>query len=185
MTEPPAMQPPADDGLADSDELLKLLYAELKLLAGAKLKREPFGQTLQATALVHEAYLRVNQDGKSKWQSKSQFFAAAAEAMRRILVENARRKQRIKHGGQLQRVPMDLLEIGSPEVREDILALDEALTKFESIDGQATELVKLRYFAGLTLAEAAEQLAIPPRSADRLWAYAKAWLHQELQGTEG
>ncbi|TXT21859.1 MAG: sigma factor [Planctomycetota bacterium] len=164
-------------------QLLPLVYDELRKLAVAKLAQEQPGQTLQATALVHEAYLRLVggvQAGKA-WDGRGHFFAAAAEAMRRILVDNARRKQRVRHGGDLARVVLnDELDIAVPEFREDLLALDTALDKLKQADGTAAELVQLRYFAGLTLAEAAEMLDISPRSADRIWAYAKAWLHREM-----
>ncbi len=166
-----------------AEQLLPLVYAELRQLAAAKLAREKPGQTLQATALIHEAYLRLvggAQAGKA-WDGRGHFFAAAAEAMRRILVEGARRKQRVRHGGELERVELkDDLDIEAPELREDLLELNAALDKLKQVDGTAAELVQLRYFAGLTLAEAAEMLDISPRSADRIWAYAKAWLHREM-----
>lgn len=164
-------------------QLLPLVYEELRQLAAAKLAHEKPGQTVQATALVHEAYLRLvggSQAGKA-WEGRGHFFAAAAEAMRRILVDSARRKHRRRHGGDFERVELDdELEIEAPEVREDVLALDVALDKLKQVDGTAAELVQLRYFAGLTLAEAAEMLDISSRSADRVWAYAKAWLHREM-----
>ena len=170
--------------------LLPLVYDELRRLARSKLTQERAGQTLQATALVHEAFLRlVAGDGEpSQWDGRSHFFAAAAEAMRRILVENARRKRRQRHGGDLVRVdlePHDLddLEIEAPQPREDLLALDAALNKLKQVDGTASELVQLRYFAGLTQAEAAEMLDLSTRTADRIWAYARAWLHREVQQT--
>jgi RNA polymerase sigma factor (TIGR02999 family) len=172
----------AGDTLA-ADKLLPLVYDELRKLATAKLSHEPPGQTLQATALVHEAYLRLVGDAKSSgWDSRGHFFAAAAEAMRRILVEAARRKKRFKHGGDRCRQSLDDLEIAAPEPREDLLALDEALDKLTTTDRQAADLVKLRYFAGLTLTEAAQIMGVSTRTADRLWAYARAWLHQELHG---
>ena len=164
-------------------QLLPLVYDELRKLAAAKLAHEKPGQTLQATALVHEAYLRLvggAQAGKA-WDGRGHFFAAAAEAMRRILVDGARQKQRVRHGGELERVELeDQLDIEAPEPREDLLALDTALDKLKQVDGTAAELVQLRYFAGLTLAEAAEMLDISTRSADRIWAYGKAWLHREM-----
>lgn len=172
----------AGDTLA-ADKLLPLVYDELRKLATAKLLHEPPGQTLQATAIVHEAYLRLVGDAKTPgWDSRGHFFAAAAEAMRRILVEAARRKKRLKHGGDQSRQNLDDVEITAPELREDLLALDEALDKLTAADQQAAELVKLRYFAGLTLPEAAQSMGVSPRTADRLWAYARAWLHQELSG---
>ena len=164
-------------------QLLPLVYDELRKLSAAKLAQEKPGQTLQATALVHEAYLRLvggAQAGKT-WDGRGHFFAAAAEAMRRILVDNARRKHRLRHGGELARIELDdELDIAVPEPREDLLALDAALDKLKLVDGTAAELIQLRYFAGLTLAEAAEMLDISARSADRVWAYAKAWLHREM-----
>ena len=167
---------------AAAEKLLPLLYHALRQLAAAKLVHELPNQTLQATALVHEAYLRlVGVEKNQHWDSRAHFFAAAAEAMRRILVDQARRKKRLRHGGDLARVELDDVEIEGPEPREDLLALDAALTKLKQVDGTAAELIQLRYFAGLTLAEAAQNLDISPRSADRTWAYAKAWLHDEIQ----
>ena len=170
---------------AAAAQLLPLLYNELRQLAAAKLVHERPGQTLQATALVHEAYLRLVADRREggNWDGRAHFFAAAGEAMRRILVDNARRKMRLKHGGNQSRVELDDLAIEALEPREDLLALDAALTKLKSADGTAAELIQLRYFAGLTLVEAAQILDISPRSADRTWAYAKAWLHREIQKT--
>ncbi len=166
-----------------AEQLLSLVYDELRKLATARLAQEKPGQTLQATALVHEAYLRLvggAQAGKA-WDGRGHFFAAAAEAMRRILVDNARRKQRVRHGGELVRGELDdELDIAVPEFREDLLELDATLDKLKQVDGTAAELVQLRYFAGLTLAEAAEMLDLSTRSADRIWAYAKAWLHREM-----
>ncbi len=165
-----------------AEQLLPLVYAELRKLAAAKLSQEKSGQTLQATALVHEAYLRlVDVEQPQQWSGRGHFFAAAAEAMRRILVENARRKQRLKRGGEQKRVswPSEPLANNVPD--ELILSVDESLEALAEQSAQAANLVKLRFFAGLTLPEAAAVLAISPRTADRLWAYAKAWLHQELQ----
>jgi len=165
-----------------AERLLPLVYDQLRQLAAAQLAREPPGQTLQPTALVHEAYLRlVGGANPERWNSRGHFFAAAALAMRRILVEAARRKKRLKHGGDHIRQDRELDQIVVPELREDLLALDEALDQLASVDRQAAELVHLRYFAGMTLPEAAQQMGISPRSADRLWAYARAWLHQALQ----
>lgn len=167
-------------------ELLPLVYAELRTLAAQKLALEPGGQTLQGTALVHEAYLRLlGPDGADQqWDNRGHFFAAAAESMRRILVENARRKQRLKHGGQFERQELDEISIDLPDVREDLLALDEALNKLATLDQAAVELIKLRYFAGLTIPEAAAAMQLAPRSAERLWAFARAWLQRELCGSE-
>jgi len=163
-----------------ADDLLPLVYEELRLLAAQRLSHEKPGQTLQATALVHEAYIRlVGHDGRT-WNSRGHFFAASAEAMRRILVDAARRKRTIKHGGDLQRVDLSDLELSIEESFEDLIALDEALSRLSEEDHVAAELVKLRYFAGLTLTQTAHALEISPRSADRCWAYAKAWLYQEL-----
>jgi RNA polymerase sigma factor (TIGR02999 family) len=172
-----------------ASRLLPLVYDELRQLAAQKLAREPPGQTLQPTALVHEAYLRVVASGQphasadsARWDGRSHFFAAAAEAMRRILVENARRKRRLKRGGDLVRLDFDEALLAAPKPREDLLALDEALNKLATVDKTAAELVQLRYFAGLSIPEAAEILGISRRTADRLWAYARAWLHQEIEG---
>jgi RNA polymerase sigma factor (TIGR02999 family) len=161
-------------------QLLPLVYDELRQLATQKLAHEPPGQTLQPTALVHEAYLRLV--GDQKFEGRGHFFAAAAEAMRRILVDQARRKRSRKHGGDRERQDLDDLDIVLPEIPEDLVALDEALNKLVTTDKGAADLVHLRFFAGLPLAEAAQFLGISPRTADRLWAYARAWLHQEIQG---
>jgi RNA polymerase sigma factor (TIGR02999 family) len=168
-----------------SGALLPLVYDELRRLAAQRLARESSGQTLEATALVHEAYVRlVGDDGNRPWDSRGHFFAAAAEAMRRILVENARRKHRLKHGGGRARKPLDLDHIAAPEPDrrpDDLLALDEALGKLADVDPRAAELVKLRYFAGLTIPQAAEVLGISPRTANLAWSYARAWLKTEMQ----
>lgn len=167
-----------------AEQLLPLVYQELRQLAAQKLAQEHPGQTLQPTALVHEAYLRLVDVTKVQhWNSRGHFFAAAAEAMRRVLVDNARRKRSRKRGGGLVRQDVDGMQIALPEEPEDLVALDEALDKLAVADKKAAELVHLRYFAGLPLAEAAELLGIAPRTADRLWAYARAWLHQEIQGS--
>src|SRR5438067_725964 len=162
-------------------QLLPLVYAELRKLAAQKLAHEKPGQTLQATALVHEAYLRlVGAQGAQRWNSRGHFFAAAAEAMRRILVDQARRKQADKHGG--GRLRLDLpQDLAAPTARsDDLVALDEALARLEAHDRDAARLVKLRYFAGLTHEEAAEALGISRGAADRLWALSRAWLFREL-----
>ena len=168
-----------------SEQLLPLVYEELRRLAAQRLAREKPGQTLQATALVHEAYLRlVNADHVQRWDSRGHFFTAAAEAMRRILVENARRKRRLKHGGGRARLPLDLDHVAARESVEDpddLLAFDEALGKLAVVDARVAELVKLRYFAGLTIPQAAAALGVSPRTADLTWAYARAWLKTELQ----
>jgi RNA polymerase sigma factor (TIGR02999 family) len=158
------------------------VYEELRRLAARRLADEKPGQTLQATALVHEAYLRlVDSDKAQYWNSRGHFFAAAAEAMRRILVDNARRKKRTKRGGGRERADVDALSLATPQITEDLLALDEALTLFAAAQPQAAQLVKLRYFAGLTVKQAAEVLGVSPRTADSLWAYARAWLLQKIE----
>ena len=164
-----------------AEALLPLVYEELRKLAAQRLAAEKPGQTLQATALVHEAYVRlVGGDPDQPWNSRGHFFAAAAEAMRRILIENARRKQADVHGGGRPRV--DLPEdFAAPDARPDeLLALDAALTRFERHDEQAARLVKLRYFAGLSMPEAAVALGLSLRTAERNWTYARTWLHREL-----
>lgn len=170
-----------------AERLLPLVYDELRQLAAARLAHEPAAQTLQATALVHEAYLRLlpNLDsGKEKtsawWNGRGHFFAAAAEAMRRILVDNARRKKRLKHGGEVLHHELDDIKITAPEVREDLLELDAVLIRLQATDADAARLIELRYFAGLSIPEVADIMGISPRSADRLWAYARAWLRLEL-----
>jgi RNA polymerase sigma factor (TIGR02999 family) len=162
-------------------ELLPLLYDELRKLAIAKMAQEAPGQTLQPTALVHEAYLRLLRSGQSAWENRAHFFAAAAEAMRRILVENARRKSRLKHGGGWQRVELEQLDVASGSTDEQILAVHAALEKLSTLDPPVAELIKLRFFAGLSNAQAAELMGIPERTANRRWAYARAWLYQELR----
>jgi RNA polymerase sigma factor (TIGR02999 family) len=162
-----------------ADNLLPLVYDELRKLAAARLAGEPAGQTLNATALVHEAYLRLV--GNQRFDHRGHFFAAAAESMRRILIDQARRKAADRHGGRRARHDLDQIEIAAPEPDADLLAVDEALIKFERIDPAKAALVKLRYFAGLTVPEAADALGIAPSTADRHWAYARAWLHAELK----
>ncbi|MHC4587138.1 MAG: sigma-70 family RNA polymerase sigma factor [Planctomycetota bacterium] len=164
-----------------ADGLLPLVYEELRRVASRKMSQEQPGQTLQATALVHEAYLRLVEDEPQSWNSRGHFFAAAAEAMRRILIENARRKQRLKRGGDRQRVGLDDADIAIEEPSTNLLALDEALTKLLEIDKTKAKLVKLRYFAGLTLEQAAEMLDISPTTAKRHWTYAKAWLYGKIR----
>src|SRR5262245_24327286 len=189
-------------------ELLPLVYEELRKLAAARLAAEKPGQTLQATALVHEAYLRLvgeasRADVRSqipeqksstsdlrpptsdRWDGRGHFFAAAAESMRRILVENARRKARVKRGGELERVELDAAEISLTGPTDDVLALDEALSRLTMKHPEKAELVKLRYFAGLTGDEAAAALGISPATADRYWTYARAWLVRELSSESG
>ncbi|MFK7778500.1 MAG: ECF-type sigma factor [Gimesia sp.] len=172
--------------VAATDQLLPIVYAELRKLAGGKLAHESPGQTLTATALVHEAYLRlVGTENEQQWDHRGHFFAAAAESMRRILIEVARRKKRLKHGGELDRV--DLPEISAPalEQPDDLLALDDALTLFALESPEKAELVKLRYFAGLSEQEAAEVLGISRATAARHWAYSRAWLFNQIQNNTG
>ncbi len=164
-----------------AEQLLPLVYHELRQLAAQKLADEKPGQTLQATALVHEAYLRLVGQVQP-FAGRSHFFAAAAEAMRRILIDNARRKRSRKRGGGLARQDLEEAELVAPEAGDDVQALDEALTRLAATDRAAAELVQLRYFAGLTLPEAAQVLGVSLRTAERLWTYARAWLHRELQG---
>jgi RNA polymerase sigma factor (TIGR02999 family) len=168
-----------------ADELLPLVYDDLRKLAAQKMAQENPGQTLQATALVHEAFLRlVNAHDAQCWNGRGHFFGAAAEAMRRILIDHARRKQSHRRGGGLAREPLECVEIAAPEPDVDLQAVNEALSRFEAIDKPKAELVKLRYFAGLTIPEAAEALGISTTTADRYWAYARAWLHTELKRGE-
>jgi RNA polymerase sigma factor (TIGR02999 family) len=174
-----------------ANQLLPLVYDELRKLAAQRLALEAPGQTLQATALVHDAYVRLvtpprsppceGGEGEARWNSRGHFFAAAAEAMRRILVDSARRKRSRKRGGELVREDFDALEIALPEMPEDVVALDEALTKLAATDKAAADVVQLRFFGGLALPDVARFLDISPRTADRLWAYARAWLHQEIR----
>jgi RNA polymerase sigma factor (TIGR02999 family) len=166
-----------------AEQLLPLVYDELRRLAAQKLAQETPGQTLQATALVHEAYLRlVDVEKAQHWNSRGHFFAAAAQAMRRILVENARRKASTKRGGGRARQELDEDNLVAPQVPDDLLALDEALAQLAETDPQAAELVQLRYFAGFTVPQAAEALGISPRTADFLWAFARAWLLRKIEG---
>jgi RNA polymerase sigma factor (TIGR02999 family) len=166
-------------------ELLPLVYEELRRLAAQNLQQEKPGQTLQATAHVHEAYLRlVDTEKVQHWNSRGHFYAAAAEAMRRILVENARRKKALRRGGDRRRVDLDLADPAAPPLSDDLLALDEALGKFAERDHAKAELVKLRYFGGLTLEQTADTLGISLATANRWWNYARARLHQEISGGE-
>jgi RNA polymerase sigma factor (TIGR02999 family) len=164
-------------------QLLPLVYEELRKLAAARMAEEAPGNTLNATALVHEAYLRlIGPEDAARWDSRGHFFAAAAEAMRRILVDAARRKRAEKHGGGVRRHDATEVEIAAPEPHEDLVALDEALDRFAAIDPPKAELVKLRYFGGLTLEQAAEALGISASTARRHWTYSKAWLFQAISG---
>jgi RNA polymerase sigma factor (TIGR02999 family) len=175
-------------------DLLPLVYEELRKLAAQRIANEKPGQTLQATALVHEAYLRlvdVDEAKRQHWHGRGHFFAAAAEAMRRILIERARRASRVRHGGGRKRLDLEKLDSvhreieASETVAEELLALDEALTRLEAEDDAAAALVKLRYFAGLTIEDAAAALGVSVRTANRQWAYAKAWLYQQLNEGDG
>jgi RNA polymerase sigma factor (TIGR02999 family) len=182
MTEVTRILTAIDEGDPLAAELLlPLVYDELRRLAAEKLAREAPGQTLDATALVHEAYLRlVGPDDARRWNDRGHFFAAAAQAMRRILVDNARRKRARKRGAGLQRQPLDAL--AAPEIQLEVVALDEALQRLAEADPIKARLVELRYFAGLTSEQAAKVLDISPSTADRHWAYARAWLRNEVRG---
>lgn len=167
---------------ASSDDLLPLVYQELRWLAAAMMAKEPLGQTLQPTALVHEAWLRlVGKDGPAQFNSRGHFFGAAAEAMRRILIENARRKQAKRHGGGLQRLDIQDVDVAVAGEEDELLAINDALEKFSTQNQSKAELVKMRYFAGLTLEEAAEILGISVPTAKRWWTYSRAWLFNEIK----
>lgn len=169
------------DGIA-AQQLLPLVYKELRQLAGAKMANEAPGQTLQPTALVHEAWLRLaGGNGVARFENRSHFFGAAAEAMRRILVDNARRKRRLKHGGELQRVDWAKLDLAMVESDDAVLAVSEALDRLALHDAVGAQLIKLRFFAGLPNVEAAKVLGLSERTAKRAWAYARAWLFEELR----
>lgn len=172
-----------EDGDASAAEaLLPLVYEDLRRMAARELQRERSGHTLQPTALVHEAYLRlVDESNEPKWNHRGHFYAAAAEAMRRILVESARRKRAIKRGGDCERVALDPDLIADTERHPDVLALDDALTKLAATRPELARLVSLRYFAGLTMEQAASSLAIPLRTAQRHWTYVRVWLLEELR----
>jgi RNA polymerase sigma factor (TIGR02999 family) len=167
-----------------ADELLPLIYEELRILAAQRLSQEKPGQTLQATALVHEAYIRLVDAESSSWDSRGHFFAAAAEAMRRVLIDNARRKTSLKRGGGKQKVELDNIVLVDDRDFDmaTLLALDEALTKLSQADKVAADLVKLRYFAGLTCEQAAKAMGISHNTADAYWAYARSWLRLEITG---
>jgi RNA polymerase sigma factor (TIGR02999 family) len=168
-----------------AEQLLPLVYQELRQLAAQKLAQEKPGQTLEATALVHEAYLRLVEGQQAqRWNSRGHFFAAAAEAMRRILVDSARSKQSLKRGARRQRQPLDEASLVAPRVDEDILAVNEALDQLATTDPEAAELVKLRFFAGLTSEQAAEALGVSARTAERMWAYARSFLLKQLKNAQ-
>lgn len=163
-----------------AEELLALVYPELRRLAAARMAHEPAGQTLQPTELVHEAWLRISMENHP-WANRKHFFAAAAEAMRRILIERARRRQRIKHGGELRRTTIDQLDLAETTNVELLLVVNEALDRLTATDPVGAELIKLRFFAGLSNVEAAEALGLSERTAKRAWAYARAWLYEEIR----
>jgi RNA polymerase sigma factor (TIGR02999 family) len=169
------------DALA-AEQLLPLVYGELRRLAAQRLSREAPGQTLQATALVHEAYLRLVGATDPGWNGRGHFFAAAAEAMRRLLIERARRARSPRRGGDRDRIELDPVDLAESVRSDDLLALDEALDRLTARDARKAELVKLRYFAGLTMEQAAEALGISPATAHRDWNYARAWLHRSIAG---
>jgi RNA polymerase sigma factor (TIGR02999 family) len=166
-----------------AEQLLPLVYDELRKLAAHKMANERPGHTLQPTALVHEAWLRLVGGEASKFENRTHFFAAAAEAMRRILVESARRKKRLKHGGQLERVDFDAMELPLPMPDDELLALDEALDRLSTVDSRAAEVVKLCFFVGLTQPQAASELGLSLSTVERLWSFARAWLFREMQKT--
>jgi RNA polymerase sigma factor (TIGR02999 family) len=161
-----------------ADEMLPIVYEELRKMARHKMAREKPGHTLQATALVHEAWLRLSDD--ARFENRAHFFSAAAEAMRRILVESARRKKRVKHGGELERVNVDAVEVPLAMPDDDVLALDEALNGLAVVDARAADVVKLCFFVGLTQEEAAKELGVSISTAERLWSFARAWLFREM-----
>jgi RNA polymerase sigma factor (TIGR02999 family) len=166
-------------------ELLPLVYEELRKLAAFKMANEAPGQTLQPTALVHEAWLRLGGDDQPAWENRGHFFAAAAEAMRRIVIDNARRKRRMRHGGDLERVDFAAIQVPAPvPAEEELLAVHEALDELAELDSRKAELVKLRFFVGLTFAEAATMLGVSEVTAKRDWAFARAWLYRRTGGGE-
>ena len=182
MTKPaPIVDSMHPDEIQTTEELLPLVYAELRRLAAHKLASENPNQTLQPTALVHEAWLKLGGEQNGKWRNRNHFFAAAAEAMRRILTDNARRKLRVRHGGGQQRVDLADFATAAESEADHILAVSEALEKFARVDPQRAELVKLRYFIGLTFEQAAEVLGISEPTAKRYWAFARAWLFEEIR----
>ena len=163
-----------------SDELLPLVYNELRSLARSRMAKEQPGQTLQATALVHEAYIRLIGEHDVGWDSRGHFFAAASEAMRRIMIERARKKARLKHGGQLHRLTFDEMLVGNEPEGAELLALDEALTRLERHDEKMAQVVKLRFFVGFSIKETASALEVSPRSVNRLWTADRVWLLDDL-----
>ena len=165
-----------------ADRLLDLVYDELRRVAAGKMALERPGGTLQATAMVHETWLRLGGDNQPNWQNRAHFFGAAAEAMRRILIENARRKKAGKHGGGLDRIDLASVDVAIRTDDEHLLLVDEALEKLAAKDPEAAQLIKLRFFAGMSNEEAAKTMGLAVRSATRLWAYARAWLYREISG---
>lgn len=174
-----------DDGPQAAEQLLPLVYEELRRVAGRQMARQPAGQTLQPTALVHEAFLRMTRDPDRTWANRRHFFAAAAEAMRHILVDRARRRAAQKHGGDQVRLVLDEVEVAGSAPGDQVLMVNEALERLAAHDPAAAELVKLRFFAGFTFAQAAELLDTSERTAKRQWAYARAWLFAEIRRTAG
>jgi RNA polymerase sigma factor (TIGR02999 family) len=168
-----------------ADQLLPLVYGELRKLAAQRMAHEAAGQTLQPTALVHEAWLRLAGSQDQQWKSRGHFFAAAAEAMRRILIDNARRKNRLRHGHGLQRVDLDRVDVAVHSDDETLLRVDDALRKLAIEDPVKAELVKLRFFIGLSIADAGQALGLSESTAKRYWVYARAWLYEELKGDSG
>jgi RNA polymerase sigma factor (TIGR02999 family) len=162
-------------------ELLPLVYDELRNLAAAKMSQQRPGQTIQATALVHEAWLRLEKGGTQRWESRKHFFAAAAQAMRHILIERARRRARVRHGAQMERVPLDEIEIATPTDDERLLQINAALDGLSAVAPEKAEVVKLRFFVGLDEKETAALLGLSPRTVERYWSYAKAWLFEQVR----
>lgn len=167
-----------------ADKLLPLVYEQLRAIAGQRMAQERAGHTLQATALVHEAYLRLVGGQQVPWMNRAHFYLAAAEAMRRILIEHARKRGRLKRGGDRRRVPVSVADLAAEQDSEEILAVDEAVRRLEETDAQAGKVVRLRFFAGLSVDETARALDLSPRTIAREWAYARAWLHDALKGEE-
>lgn len=175
---------PAPGDAGSAEELLRLIYDELRKLAAQKLAQEAPGQTLQATALVHEAWLRLGGDAQPAWENRGHFFAAAAEAMRRILIENARRKRRLRHGGGLERVELDEAEAVCGLPPDEFLAVNEALGELEKLDATDAQIVKLRFFAGLTHPQIAEVLKVSLSTVERSWTFSRVWLFEKIRGHE-
>ena len=173
-----------EQGENSAERLLPLVYEELRKLAANRMSRETPGQTLQATALVHEAWLRLAGEGREQWAGRAQFFAAAAEAMRRILIDRARKQQAAKRGGNAEHESLEESQIAQVVPTEEILAVHEALDRLAQVDPISADLVKLRYFVGLTMPEAAEALGLPLRNVERLWTFARAWLLREIRAAQ-